>query len=58
MSQYVVALCIKLHLSIIWSSIHEKFKQHWGWVEKKSLPIKKACSFDKEFFLASQYFNE
>ena len=26
---------IKKHLSNIWSSIHEKVKQHWGWVEKK-----------------------
>ena len=25
---------IKQHLSVIWSSIHEKVKQHWGWVEK------------------------
>ena len=25
--------CIKQqHLSNIWSSIHEKVKQHWGWV--------------------------
>ena len=23
-------------LSNIWSSIHEKVKQHWNWVEKKS----------------------
>ena len=22
--------CIKQHLSNIWSSIHEKVKQHWG----------------------------
>ena len=27
--------CITQHLSNIWSSIHEKAKQHWGWVEKK-----------------------
>ena len=26
---------IEQHLSDIWSSIHEKVKQHWGWVEKK-----------------------
>ena len=25
----------KQHLCIIWSSIREKVKQHWGWVEKK-----------------------
>ena len=33
-------ICIKQHLSNIWSSVHEKFKQHWGWVEK-ALLIKK-----------------
>ena len=33
---------IKQHLSNIWSSIHEKVKQHWGWVEK-SVAYKKAC---------------
>ena len=26
---------VKQHLNNIWSSIHEKFKQHWGWVEKR-----------------------
>ena len=25
---------IKQHLSNIWSSIHEKVKQHWSWVGK------------------------
>ena len=24
-----------LYVSNIWSSIHKKVKQHWGWVEKK-----------------------
>ena len=33
--------CIKQHLSNIWSSIHEKVKQHWDWVEKEALLIKK-----------------
>ena len=28
-------ICIKQHLSNSWSSIHEKVKQHLGWVEKK-----------------------
>ena len=28
--------CIKKHLSNIWGSIHEKIKQHWGWVKKKA----------------------
>ena len=31
----MMLLCIKQHLSKTWSSIHEKVKQHWGWVEKK-----------------------
>ena len=31
----IILICIKQHLSNIWSSIHEKVKQHWGWVEKK-----------------------
>ena len=35
---------VKQHLSHIWSSVYEKVKQHWGWVEEKSLHIKKACS--------------
>ena len=32
----------KQHLSNIWSSIHEKVKQHWGWIEKR-VAYKKAC---------------
>ena len=31
----MIVLCIKQHLSNIWSSIHENIKQHWGWVEKR-----------------------
>ena len=34
---------IKQHLSNIWTSIHEKVKQRWGWLEKKRLGYKKAC---------------
>ena len=34
-------MCTKQHLSSIWNSIHEKVKQHWGWVGKKVLLIKK-----------------
>ena len=29
----VMLMCIKLHLSNICSSIHEKVKQHWGWAK-------------------------
>ena len=30
----MMVICSKQHLSIIWSLIHQKAKQHWGWVEK------------------------
>ena len=33
----IMVICIKQHLSNIWSSIHEKVKQHWDCVEKKAL---------------------
>ena len=35
----MVVICTKQHQSNIWSSVHEKVKQHWGWVEKKVLII-------------------
>ena len=35
-------VCIKQHLSNIWSSIHEKVKQRWSWVEKR-VAYKKSC---------------
>ena len=31
----MMVIGIKPHLRNIWSSIQEKVKQHWGWVEKK-----------------------
>ena len=31
----MMVICIKQHLSNIWSSIHKKVKQHRAWVEKK-----------------------
>ena len=31
----LIYIGIKQYLSNIWSSIHEKVKQHWGWVEEK-----------------------
>ena len=37
----IMLICIKQHLSNIWSSIHEKVKQHWGWVEKRRCLLKK-----------------
>ena len=36
----MMTIGIKQHLSNIWSSIHEKVKQHWGWA-KKSVAYKK-----------------
>ena len=36
-------ICIKQHLSNIWSSVYGNVKHHWGWVEK-ALLIKKPCS--------------
>ena len=42
--------CIKQHLSNIWTSIHAKIKQHWGWVEK-SVASKKSE-------IISQYFRK
>ena len=32
----MTAMYIKQYLSNIWTSIHEKVKQHWGWVEQKT----------------------
>ena len=31
----VMVICIKQHLTNIWSLVHDKVKQHWSWVEKK-----------------------
>ena len=33
--QSTMMVILKQHLSNTWSSIHEKVKQHWGWVEKR-----------------------
>ena len=41
----MMLICIKRHLRNIWSSIHEKVKQRWGWLEKKALVIKKSVYF-------------
>ena len=34
----IMLVCIKQYLSNIWSSVHEKVKQLWGWVEKLMEP--------------------
>ena len=38
----MMAICTKQHLSNFWGSIHEKDKQHWGWVAKR-VAYKKTC---------------
>ena len=38
----MIVTCIKQDLSNIWRLVHEKAKQHWGWLEKKGFFIKKA----------------
>ena len=44
----MMVTCIKQHLSNIWSSINEKVKEHWGWVElKKSFAYKKSVQSEK-----------
>lgn len=35
-----MAICIKQQLSNVRSSIHEKVKEGWNWVERKALLIK------------------
>ena len=40
----MMLICVNQHLGSIWSSMQEKeekVKEHWGWVEKKVLLIKK-----------------
>ena len=38
----------KQHLSNIWSSIHEKVRQHWRWAEK-SVAYKKRVYYEKSY---------
>ena len=50
----IMVICIKQHLSNSWSSIHEKFRQHWGgvkekrYLQKKRVPIKEINKLLKE----------
>ena len=46
----MMAIRFKQHLSNIWSSIYEKIKQHWGWVEQ-SVAYKKSVYCTREFLL-------
>ena len=38
----MMVICIKVHLSNIWSIIHEKVEQQWDWVEKQCCLWKKS----------------
>ena len=49
----MVRLCIKQHVSNIWSSIHEKVKQHWAWIEQNQKQSQR-CSVKKVFLEISQ----
>ena len=50
----MMVICIKQHLSNIWSSIHEKVKQRGAWVEKKCcffLKKKRVVTQNTSFFV-------
>ena len=47
-SSMVMLILIKQHQRNIWSSIHEKVKQHWGWVEKNVAYIRKCICENKK----------
>ena len=49
----MMLICVKQLFSNTWSSIHEKVKQHWGWIEKKSVAYKK-ISFFGYFFTQTE----
>ena len=41
----IMLVGIRQHLRNIWSSIYEKGKQKWGWVEKKRVLHRKAAVY-------------
>ena len=45
----MILICVEEHLRNIWSSIHEKVKQHWGWVGKMRCLEKKRVIWRKIF---------
>ena len=47
-----VIKCTKQQLNNIWSSVHEKVKQHLGWVEKKV--EEKRCFLKKNSVMCKQ----
>ena len=51
----MMLICIKQHLSIIWSSIHENVKQGWGWIEKKRCLLKKSVYSLKDVLLKAMF---
>ena len=52
----MMVICIKQHLSNIWRSVHEKAKQHWGWVEKSFVYKKKRVKLNCRRFSYFQSF--
>ena len=48
----IMVICTKQHLSDSRSSIYEKVKQHWGWIEKMRF-YKKASSVLKQLLINS-----
>ena len=47
----MMLIFIKQHLSNIWSSIHDKVKQHWGLVEKICCLEKKCVIISSQYIL-------
>ena len=57
----IMLICIKVQLSNIWSSIREKVKQHWNWVEKSvtyKTCIWKKYLFEKMYRVLSKFTDE
>ena len=52
----MMVICIKQHISNIWGSVHEKVKQHWGWIEK-TVAYKKSVYLLSPFLVSSEYFS-
>ena len=50
----MLLICIKQHLKIMWSSIHEKVRQHWRWIEKCVAYKKRCVLFKAKPFLNKQ----
>ena len=45
----IILVCIKQHLTNVWSLILEKVKQHWGCIEKKYSLQKKRVFYHDNF---------